>query len=429
MSDTLIKVEHLHKKFCQSLKRSMFYGTMDAAKSIIGLPIENVDLRKNEFWALQGINFELKRGETLGLIGQNGCGKSTLLRLINGIFPPDKGRITINGRIGALIAVGAGFHPHMTGRENIFLNGTILGMSKAELTRKLDEIIEFAEIGSFIDAPVATYSSGMTVRLGFAIAINCEPDILLIDEILAVGDAKFQMKCLDKLRDLRKTGIAIIIVSHNMQNIEAISTNAILIDYGKQIMSGLPREVVPVYELLLKTGKIHLENSVEKMTQTDNSLPLVKKYHGFGTEDVEVQKFKLLNINNEPKLEFWSDDLLKIEITYNSLIEIDEAVAWFSFVYMNNYEGEEGNLVCLGTKEKITIKKGLNKLVFEFTKIQLTTGEYKIAFHIFDSTFTLPYSQGHYGYFVVKNENATQLRVSIGTPMCWTQSKIIEIGN
>ena len=139
MSDTVLKVEGLYKKFCQSLKRSLLYGTIDATKSMFGVSIENLDLRKKEFWALQDINFELKRGETLGLIGQNGSGKTTLLRLINGIFPPDKGRITINGRIGALIAVGAGFHPHMTGRENIYLNGTIQGMTKAELKRKKEQ--------------------------------------------------------------------------------------------------------------------------------------------------------------------------------------------------------------------------------------------------------------------------------------------------
>ena len=206
------------------------------ARSMLGYSIDNVELRKNEFWALQDINFELKRGETLGLIGQNGCGKTTLLRLINGIFPPDKGRIEINGRIGALIAVGAGFHPHMTGRENIYLNGIILGMTKKEIDKKFDEIIDFAEIGDFIDSPVCTYSSGMNVRLGFAIAIHTNPELLLIDEILAVGDMGFTIKCLNKI-DKIISNSAVVFVSHNMQFISRICSEVIVLGKGEVLLN------------------------------------------------------------------------------------------------------------------------------------------------------------------------------------------------
>ncbi len=247
MSDTVIKVKCLYKKFCTSLKRSMIYGTYDAMRDMTGLPYDSKNLRKNEFWALQDINFELKHGETLGLIGQNGCGKTTLLRLLNGIFPPDRGEITINGRIGALIAVGAGFHPYMTGRENIYLNGSILGMSKSEIKRKFNDIIDFAEIGEFLDAPVSTYSSGMNVRLGFSIAIHCEPDILLIDEILAVGDIYFQKKCFEKIDSLLRKNTAVIFVSHSISNHERLCKNGILLDKGVQIYSGKIREVIKNY--------------------------------------------------------------------------------------------------------------------------------------------------------------------------------------
>jgi len=248
MPETLIKVENLHKKFCQSLKRSMYYGSVDAAKSMLGLSIDNVDLRKKEFWALQDINFELKRGEKVGFLGANGSGKTTLLRLLNGIFPPDGGKITIKGKIGALIAVGAGFHPHMTGRENIYLNGTILGMSRSEIDRKYDEIVDFAEIGSFIDSPVATYSSGMTVRLGFSIAVHGNVDIMLVDEILAVGDLAFQLKCQKKLSEFRKNGGTFIIVSHSMQAIRNTCDRVLWIEKGKIIDDGSVFRICNDYE-------------------------------------------------------------------------------------------------------------------------------------------------------------------------------------
>lgn len=250
----------------------MFYGTIDAGKSMFGFPIENVDLRKKEFWALQDINFELKKGEILGLIGKNGSGKTTLLRLINGIFPPDKGKITINGRIGALIAVGAGFHPHMTGRENIYLNGTILGMTKIELKRKFDQIVEFAEIGNFIDSPVATYSSGMTVRLGFSIAIHCHPDILLVDEILSVGDFNFQYKCFEKIKELKRNGTAIIFVSHSESAIKAVCNNGILLEKGQVAEHGDIDKILDAYNKY-NTNKIKNvlldKNDNRKLTQAD----------------------------------------------------------------------------------------------------------------------------------------------------------------
>src|SRR3989338_5089706 len=191
MSDDIaIKVENVSKKFCRSLKDSMLYGMTDIGKNLIGLGSNSSVLRKNEFWAVEGISFEIKRGESFGLIGPNGSGKTTLLKMLNGIFWPDKGKITTRGRVGALIAVGAGFHPLLTGRENIYINGAILGINKKEVDEKFDPIVEFADIGNFLDAPVKHYSSGMYVRLGFSIAVHCDPEVLLVDEILAVGDRK-----------------------------------------------------------------------------------------------------------------------------------------------------------------------------------------------------------------------------------------------
>lgn len=250
--DVVLRVSHVSKKFCRNLKRSMFYGVHDLTRSMLGLTAQQFDnatasgLRKDEFWALQDVNFTLRRGECLGLIGQNGSGKTTLLRLLTGIFPPEGGEIAVRGRVGAIIALGAGFHPLMTGRENIFLNGSILGLSQTELRERMDEIIDFADIGSAIDAPVATYSSGMTVRLGFAIATSIQPDLLLIDEVLAVGDAAFRGKCYNRIGKLL-SNTAVILVSHSMTYISQVCSRVIHLHNGAVDYDGNPAVAVERY--------------------------------------------------------------------------------------------------------------------------------------------------------------------------------------
>lgn len=229
--EAVVLVKNVSKKFCKSLKRSMAYGIIDLSKNLLGIKTDLTDLKKDEFWAIDDVSFELRRGDVLGLIGVNGSGKTTLLRLLAGIFPPDKGEIAIRGRVGALIALGAGFHPHMSGRENIYLNGTILGMNREEIDNKFNDIVAFAELWEFLDAPVSTYSSGMRVRLGFSIAMAIQPDLLLIDEVLAVGDLGFKMKCLNAIGDLVKSS-AVIFVSHSMPFVARICTQAMILDKG-----------------------------------------------------------------------------------------------------------------------------------------------------------------------------------------------------
>ncbi|MBI5598352.1 MAG: ABC transporter ATP-binding protein [Deltaproteobacteria bacterium] len=210
----------------------MLYGMADLTRSFVGIGQRGERLRDGEFWALDNVSFELKRGECLGLIGLNGSGKSTLLKLLNGIFMPDRGRIEINGRMGALIEVGAGFHPMLTGRENIYVNGAILGMTKKEIDKKFDEIVDFAGIGEFIDSPVKHYSSGMYVRLGFSVAVHCEPDILLVDEVLSVGDMDFQYKCFKKIDEFKRNGKSLALVSHDIMIINKLCGKVIFLDQG-----------------------------------------------------------------------------------------------------------------------------------------------------------------------------------------------------
>ena len=238
MPETLIKVENVSKKFCRSLRRSLWYGMKDLGNELIGQSRkDSEELRPDEFWAVKDVSFELRRGECLGLIGRNGSGKSTLLKTLNGLFRPEKGRVEIKGRVGALIELGAGFNPILTGRENIYINGSVLGLKKEEIKHKFDDIVDFAEISEFIDMPVQSYSSGMKVRLGFAIAAQLEPDVLLIDEVLAVGDVGFSMKCFNRIFDISKN-TAIILVSHSMPQVLRVASSIILMDKGVKVAQG-----------------------------------------------------------------------------------------------------------------------------------------------------------------------------------------------
>jgi len=235
-NEILVKVEHLSKKFCKDLKTSLWYGIKDLCNNLLGNKKQRF-LRPDEFWAVKDINFELRRGECLGLIGHNGAGKSTLLKILNGLINPDEGKVTIKGRVGALIELGAGFNPILSGRENIYNNGAVLGFTKSEINSKIEEIIDFAEIREFIDMPVQNYSSGMKVRLGFAVAAQMKPDVLIIDEVLAVGDLGFVLKCF-KTIDTILPETAIIFVSHSMPMVSRICNQIILMEHGKTEFQG-----------------------------------------------------------------------------------------------------------------------------------------------------------------------------------------------
>jgi lipopolysaccharide transport system ATP-binding protein len=247
-SDIVLSVNGVSKKFCRDLKRSLMYGVQDISSELLGLREKSDKLRKKEFWALDNVSFELRRGEALGLIGKNGSGKSTLLRIIAGLIRPDTGFVEVNGRVAPLIALGAGFNHILTGRENIYANMAILGLSKKEIDERFDEVIDFAEIGDAIDSPVQSYSSGMAARLGFASAIHTQPDILMVDEVLAVGDMKFRVKCFHRLGVLRKQGTSLILVSHDPNVILTACNSAVYLSNGNVIASGEPHTIMSQYE-------------------------------------------------------------------------------------------------------------------------------------------------------------------------------------
>lgn len=339
--DVLIRVENVSKKFCRDLKRSLWYGVKDIASELAGQSKKDHALRKGEFWAVKDVSFELRRGECLGLIGHNGAGKSTLLKMLNGLIKPDKGRITMHGRVGALIELGAGFNPILTGRENLYINGQILGFSKKEIDQKFDAIVDFAEVGEFIDTPIQNYSSGMKVRLGFAIASQMEPDVLLIDEVLAVGDIAFRIKCLNRLSELL-SNCAVIFVSHNMQQIARISNAALLMKGGTVAghSSDIHRIIEKYFELISSEKQMVL-----------------------GTGQAEIHTFTL-NSGNSEKPKF--GDEISINISY----QIHHGVKGQHILILNFLDVEMKILSAL-TSEIVENERAWNlrKMVVRFKNI------------------------------------------------------------
>jgi lipopolysaccharide transport system ATP-binding protein len=254
MSEPIITVENLGKRYVLGHQRSKEDGFRHVIEGALRAPLKWLRSRRErkkpereDFWALKDISFNVQQGEVVGIIGRNGAGKSTLLKVLSRITEPTAGRININGRVASLLEVGTGFHPDLTGRENIFLNGAILGMSRAEIRRKFDEIVAFSEVEKFLDTPVKRYSSGMYVRLAFAVAAHLEPEILVVDEVLAVGDAQFQKKCLGKMGEVAKGGRTVLFVSHNMLAVQQLCARCLLFEHGRLRAGGAVQEIVEQY--------------------------------------------------------------------------------------------------------------------------------------------------------------------------------------
>ena len=259
------------------------------------------------FWSLQDVSFNVQKGEVIGILGRNGAGKSTLLKILSRITEPTKGRAIIRGRVVSLLEVGTGFHPELTGRENVFLNGAILGMKRAETARKFDEIVEFAEVGAFIDTPVKRYSSGMYVRLAFAVAAHLEPEILMVDEVLAVGDAAFQKKCLGKMSEVRRQhGRTVFFVSHNIAAIRSLCETAILIDAGRLIMHGTPQDVISHY----------LSSTITNQDQGEGEVFWNGTATPPGSNEIFLRGIRLCDPNGNSRAIFEADQPINIEVHY-----------------------------------------------------------------------------------------------------------------
>jgi lipopolysaccharide transport system ATP-binding protein len=304
--DIAIRVSHLGKKYQLGGHREPYHTLRDAIVDSLKSPLRAFNRAPPDevFWALRDVSFEVEKGEIVGVIGRNGAGKSTLLKILTRITTPTEGRVEIHGRVGSLLEIGTGFHPEMTGRENIFLNGSILGMKRTEIEQKFDEIIKFSEIEKFIDTPVKRYSSGMYVRLAFAVAAHLEPEILLIDEVLAVGDLAFQKKCLGKMGDVAKEGRTVLFVSHNMGAVQSLCSRAILIASGHVKFDGSAQEGISMYSLI----------------DEQRSFVDFKNFRGGRRGDKKIAELIRMSVLNEQRKEcniFSMGDPMIIHLTVN----------------------------------------------------------------------------------------------------------------
>lgn len=298
---------HQHKARYHSLRDTLSDGAhrlAGAARGLFGASPLPARTEKEEFWALKDINLEVEQGERLAIVGRNGAGKSTLLKLLSRVTEPTHGRATLRGRIASLLEVGTGFHPELTGRENIYLNGAILGMGRQEIDRKFDEIVAFADVEKFLDTPVKRYSSGMYTRLAFSVAAHLETDILIIDEVLAVGDAAFQRKCLGKMEDVSQQGRTLLFVSHNMAAVETLCNRAVLLSGGKVVDVGDTRRIVEAYSQTWRQG-----------------VALSDRHDRSGTGRVRIESIVLEDDRGEPTLRIGSMQGLAFNVTVSAASE------------------------------------------------------------------------------------------------------------
>jgi ABC-2 type transport system ATP-binding protein/lipopolysaccharide transport system ATP-binding protein len=341
--------------------------------------------KEKVFWALQGVSFEVPKGSTLGIIGSNGSGKSTLLKLIAGIHRPTSGGIRTEGRISALIELGAGFHPEFTGRENIFINGIILGLTRKQIHEKLEAIIRFSELEEFIDNPVKTYSSGMYMRLAFAIAVAVDPDILIIDEILAVGDASFQRKCQNRINSFKADGKTIAIVTHDLGALERYCDRVLWLDHGKLQAYGDVQSVMRMYlEHVAEQQRANLLDEHQDGGSAGQKASSRKRR--WGSREVEINSVDLFNGSQDPCYLYKTGERMTVEIVYKSYCPISEPVFGIGIF-------RDDETYCYGTNthiENIHIPRidGEGKVKFQIERLDLTAGKYflDVAVHAKDGT-------------------------------------------
>lgn len=385
MNDIAIEVKNVKKNF------RVYYDKGGQLK-------EKLLFRKRNRYevreVLKGISFEVKKGEAVGLVGHNGCGKSTTLKLLTKIIWADSGEISMNGRVSSLIELGAGFHPDMSGRENIYTNASIFGLTKKEIDSRLEDIINFSELREFIDNPVRTYSSGMYMRLAFSVAINVDADILLIDEILAVGDANFQSKCFNRLRELKAKGVTIVIVTHDLNAVENFCDRAIWINDGLIVKNDRSDKVVDAYFSYMNRKKAEQENSEREISKSTEEVPVSESTENtidysanrFGLKYIEIVKACMIDSEGRDTRVFMNGEPLTVEIEYRVNKKLDEFVFGFGFYDLDG-KCLYGNNTQLD-RIKITPEKDEGKISVEIPELPLLSGKYVLNTAIVDKNGT-----------------------------------------
>ncbi len=380
MSDIVINIENLGKQYEIGSAEDRGRTFREALTDKVLSPLRrirrtftsgnlDIEAESKSIWALKNLSIQIKQGEILGVIGRNGAGKSTLLRILSRITEPTEGRVGISGRVGSLLEVGAGFHSELTGRENIYLNGSILGMKKAEINRKFDEIVAFAEIEKFIDTPVKRYSSGMYMRLAFAVAANLEPEILLVDEVLAVGDTTFQTKCLAKMSSVTQQGRTVLFVSHNMGAVGSICQQGIVLDGGRLIFQGQIQEAIQFYE-----------KEIAQKKYTDKSI--IERNDRSGSGDVKLVDFYIENEIGEKIDRIQNGNTVKLYFCYRTKREQGAKDVDLNIVV----ERETGeNVFQLGTRftgQQIKHLPHKGQIVCTIKRFPLVPGKYKLSLYL-----------------------------------------------
>lgn len=407
---SIIDVNNLSKKFCSDLRKSLMYGIKDIGREILGVQRNSTVLRKKEFWALNDVSFSIEQGQSVGLIGANGAGKSTLLRIISGLIKPDIGTVRVKGRVAPLIALGAGFNPVLTGRENIFVNMSILGLSTAQIKKKFDEVVEFSGLERALDMPVQTYSSGMGARLGFSCAIFTEPDILLIDEVLAVGDLQFRAKCYRKLAELKKQNTTFILVSHSPQSILSICDVGMYLKRGVLMGIGSTNEIMSQYETDLASLDLGAVNKAALGASNNKEVGfrikniLFEDQHEKEVKDIDTGEASNLVLELEADRKF---DNLNIQI-----IVSDNALYGERTLFLNNAIDEV----------KVGVKEGTCRVKIHFPYLGLNPGMYNLKIAVYqDELYLLDVVEAY--SFIVKSRVPTHQSL-FHQPRKWTINQL-----
>jgi lipopolysaccharide transport system ATP-binding protein len=340
MQEPIIEIRNISKKYQINHERGRYVALRDIISGVVKNPLRFLKSKakqiagintKEDFWAVKDLSVTINKGDIVGVIGRNGAGKSTLLKILSQITPPSTGEIKVHGKIGSLLEVGTGFHPELTGRENIFLNGAILGMKRSEIARKFDDIVAFAEVEKFLDTPVKYYSSGMYVRLAFSVAAHMEPDILIVDEVLAVGDAEFQKKCLGKMREItQQKDRTILFVSHNINAIQQLCTKCLLLEKGRMVAYGETEEIIDLY------------------ANNNNELNAINEYATNPLKSVQISKITLHNNKSEPSTNFPISASFTITVTFIALQRLEG-------VFISLYFYKQGEIVLVSSLSDQTL--------------------------------------------------------------------------